>query len=157
MLKIGLANQWVNLEMESVSTPTSSYLFLQCVEGLSSLLRKATKSHQINGITSCKGGVKISHLFFVDDSLIFNEAKTTKYQILLNILAQHEEAFSQAMNRQKTYLFFSCNTRQENRKAIQGMLGAQILMDCEKYLGLPMVGRKSRVSTFKEVHKRMSN
>ena len=34
--------------------------------------------------------------------------------------------------------------------AIQGMMGARIMENCEKYLGLPMVGGKSKVNTFKE-------
>ena len=37
------------------------------------------------------------------------------------------------------------------------MLGAQILSDCEKYLGLPMVGGKSKVGTFREIHERIAN
>ena len=31
------------------------------------------------------------------------------------------------------------------------MLGAQIMIDCERYLGLSMVGGKSKVATFKEI------
>ena len=35
--------------------------------------------------------------------------------------------------------------------AIQGMMGARIMENCEKYLCLPMVGEKSKVNTFKEL------
>ena len=38
----------------------------------------------------------------------------------------------------------------------QTMLGAQIMTDCEKYLGLPMVGGKSKVGTFKEILERIT-
>ena len=31
------------------------------------------------------------------------------------------------------------------------MLGAQTMTNCERYLGLPMVGGKSKVSTFREI------
>ena len=34
---------------------------------------------------------------------------------------------------------------------IRTMLGAQIMIDCEWYLGLPMVGGKSKVGTFEEI------
>ena len=36
------------------------------------------------------------------------------------------------------------------RATIQGMLGAQVMTDCEKYLGLPMVTGLSKVKSFKE-------
>ena len=36
------------------------------------------------------------------------------------------------------------------------MLGAQVMEDYEKYLGLPMVGGKSKVSTFKELQERVT-
>ena len=37
------------------------------------------------------------------------------------------------------------------KEDIRTMLGAQIMTDCEWYLGLPMVGGKSKVGTFKEI------
>ena len=36
------------------------------------------------------------------------------------------------------------------------MFGAQILTNCEKYLGLPMVGGRSKVNTFKELQERVT-
>ena len=37
------------------------------------------------------------------------------------------------------------------------LLGARIMEDCEKYLGLPMVGRKSKVNSFKELREKITN
>ena len=39
---------------------------------------------------------------------------------------------------------------------IQEMLGAQVMVDYERYLGLPMVGGKSKVNTFKELQERVT-
>ena len=63
----------------------------------------------------------------------------------------YEGASGQAINRQKTTLSFSPNTNHGVKQAIQNMLGAQIMTNCEKYLGLPMVGGKSKVGTFREI------
>ena len=82
----------------------------------------------------------ISHLLLVDDNLLFCEARTRKFQNHLSILAQYEAASGQAINRQKTTLFFSRNTSPAMKEEIQSLLGAQGMHDCEKYLGLPMVG-----------------
>lgn len=35
-------------------------------------------------------------------------------------------------------------------------MGAQVMNNCEKYLSLPMVGGKSKVSTFKEIQERIT-
>ena len=174
MLKIGILNQWVHLAMETMCTasysilingeptgfitpscgikqgdPLSPYLFLLCAKGLSSLIRRAIENHHLKGVVSCNGGVKMSHLFFADDSLLFCEATTRECKNLLDILALSEGASRQAINRQKTTLFFSPNTNQGVKLAIQNMLGPQIMTNCERYLGLPMVGGKSKVSTFR--------
>ena len=67
---------------------------------------------------------------------------------LLDILGRYEAASGQAINRQKTFLFFSTNTKPEVKDAIKNMLGARIMNDYEKYLGLPMVGETIKGSYF---------
>ena len=141
----------------SVKVTLFPHIFFFCAEGLSSMLQKATKTQQLQGLLSCCGGVCISHFCFVDDTLLFCEARTRKCQNLLSILAQYEAASGQAINRQKTVLFFSQNTSPKVKEEIQSLLGAQVMHDCERYLGLPMVGGKSKVGTFKEIQERIAN
>ena len=71
-------------------------------------------------------------------------------------MGKYEAASGQAINRQKTTLFFSKNTRREVRNDIQQMLGARIMSECEKYLGLPMPNGKSKVGTFKELQEKIT-
>ena len=40
--------------------------------------------------------------------------------------------------------------------AIQGMLGALITENCEKHLGLPMIGGKSKVSNFRDLREKIT-
>ena len=39
---------------------------------------------------------------------------------------------------------------------IQGMLGARVMSNCERYLGLPMATGKSKANTFKDHQERIS-
>jgi hypothetical protein len=99
MLKMGFNVSWVSMVMECVRTvsysvlingeprgffhptrglrqgdPISPYLFLLCAEGLNALLAKAALSKKIQGISISRGGPKLTHLFFVDDSVLFCRA-----------------------------------------------------------------------------------
>ena len=118
MTKMGFDVKWVNLIMECISTvtysvlingeptqviqpsrglrqgdPLSSYLFLLSSEGLHSLLHRAAEARQIQGVSICKRGPQLTHLFFMDDSLIFCKASLVECQKIQDLLACYERAF----------------------------------------------------------------
>ena len=111
--------------------PLSPYLFLLCAEGLSAMLLRVEEQKKIQGILSCRGGVRVSHLLFADDCLLFCQAKIEECQNLLHLLHSYEIASGQAINRGKTTLFFSKNIRANIKLAVQTMLGAQVFHNCE--------------------------
>ena len=55
--------------------PLSPYLFLLCKEGFISLLQKSEFEGRIQGVSICRWAPRITSLLFVDDSLIFCQAR----------------------------------------------------------------------------------
>ena len=181
MLKLGFDGRWVQLAMATIHTatysvlingelkgyispsrglkqgdPLSPYLLLLSTKGLSSLARKDVETKHLHGILSCKNGVCISHLLFADNSFIFCQATMEEGQHLLNILGRYEAASRQAINRHKTSIFFSRNTRDSVKAELQALFGGRIMEDCEPYLGLPMTGGRSKVNTFKGLQEKIT-
>ena len=75
--------------------PLSPYLFLLCAEGLHALIQQAENSTKLHGVSLCREGPKVSHLFFPDDSLLFCQANDNDCQTVLDILDTYEQALGQ--------------------------------------------------------------
>ena len=96
MKKMGFRERWINLVMGCVKTisyfflvngkpcgrifptrgirqgdPLSPFLFLLCTEGLNGLIKKVDLQGDIHGYSLCRRGLKLIHLLFANDSLIF--------------------------------------------------------------------------------------
>ena len=101
----------------------------------------------INGVSICRNGPKVSHLFFADDSVLFCRAKEEECQTILDLLAIYERGSGQKINREKTNIFFSSNTLPPVQSNIQQLLGVPTIQQYEKYLGLSaLVGRAKKQS-----------
>ena len=128
MLTMGFHCKWVALMMECVRSvsysvlingdpkgyfhpsrglrqgdPISPYLFLLCAEGLHALLTRATVSRQLKGISISRGGPKLTHLFFADDSVLFCRATLVECNTIMEILRKYELASGQ--HRKKLHSF----------------------------------------------------
>jgi hypothetical protein len=180
MERMGFHNKWISTIMECISTvsysilvngephgyiqptrglrqgdPLSPYLFLLCAEGLHSLIHKAKVAGDLQGDSISRGGPKLTHLFFADDSLLFCKAKPVEVARIQNILNQYENASGQQINRQKTTIFFSKSTSQRVQETIQDMLGVPAIKQYERYLGLPSFIGRAKYSTFAQIKERV--
>ena len=73
----------------------SPYLFLICVEGLSTLIKKSVENGVLHGVATCKSGPSISQLIFANDSLIFCRASKEEFESLQRIIGVYEKASGQ--------------------------------------------------------------
>ncbi|KAL5580450.1 hypothetical protein UlMin_012892 [Ulmus minor] len=107
MVKMGFAESWVLKIMNCISSvsfsfllngevkgniipgrglcqgdPLSPFLFLLCSEGFSCLLKKMENDDRLHGLNFGRGALKVSHLFFADDSFIFLDANIADARVL---------------------------------------------------------------------------
>lgn len=101
--------------------------FLLCAEGLSALIKKAIDVGSMEGVSMCRGGPLLSHLFFSDDSIIFCKASIKECDSLPRVLKVYELASEQQLNSAKTPLYFSSNTTKEVQEEIKSRFGAQVI------------------------------
>jgi hypothetical protein len=170
MLKMGFARRWVEMLMICIRTvtysilingqphgrivptrgirqrdPLSPYFFILCAEGLSTMLRKAELDRRIMGLPITRGGTRISHLFFADNSLLFCRSSFVEWARTQKIVESYERASRQKLNREKTSIFFSKNTRTKAKEficrlpelhlrlAMSNTLGYRLLLAKQKY------------------------
>ena len=126
MRKMGFNERWIKLIMACVKTvsysilvngkpqgfiqptrgicqgdPLSPFLFLLCTEGLHGLIQHAANMGEINVFPLCRRGPALTHLLFVDDSLLFCRATSDECKKIIDILEKYEGESSQKMNKNK--------------------------------------------------------
>lgn len=146
MVALSFSERWCNLVMKCVTSisfsvrvngllspsfiktrgirqgdPISPYLFLLCAKGLTSLLKFCgsqtwRKEFELGWI---------SHLLFVDDSLIFMQANQRSAERLANILGAYHRGSDQLVNKPKSALFFSANCDQDMKQVVRTALHTQ--------------------------------
>lgn len=87
----------------------SSYLFLLCAEGHSTLIQKNQARGMILGCKIANSALVISHLFFADDCCLFFRASFEEAECIKNYLRNHKSATGQQVNYQKLTICFSRN------------------------------------------------
>jgi hypothetical protein len=176
MRKMGFASRWVRLAMTCVRTvtysvlihgrpygrivpshgirqgdPLSPYFFIMCAEGLSAHLQRAEADRRIASLPITRGGTRLNHLFFADDSLLFCKTNIIEWGRIQQILKTYERASGQKINREKTSIFFSRNTKQEAQALILDAVSASATGSYERYLGLPALIGRSKTEAFSEI------
>ncbi|XP_075645356.1 uncharacterized protein LOC142616374 [Castanea sativa] len=133
----------------------SPYLFLFFVEGLTAMIKKAELDGLVRGVVASRGGPCVSHLLFVDDSLLFYRVLVEACQQVNSLLNLYEVASRKKVNANKTSLFFSSNTRLETQESIKQALGVETVLEYEKYLGLPSTVGRSKKAAFAPIIERV--
>jgi len=135
--------------------PLSPYLFIICVEGLSSLIRDAEIQGELTGTKVCRRAPPVSHLLFADDCFLFFKADEMQVNVMKNILSTYELASGQAISLPKSEIYCSRNVSDTLKHTITTILGVQVVLGTSKYLGLPSMISRDRNATFSYIKDRV--
>lgn len=72
----------------------------------------------LTGVRASRNGFMISHILFIDDSLVFCKTKQGEAEKLREILQRYKDVSGQQINFDKSGLFFSPNASQADRTRI---------------------------------------
>lgn len=135
--------------------PLSPYILILAVDVLSHMLNKAVEEDRIQGIQLVEGGPKLTHLFFVDDALLFGQASMENMYQFVDILNTYSKASGQRINLAKSGII--CGKFMEHRAKVQmtATLHMQLWDNPGKYLGLPAEWGRSKVSALSWIRERI--
>jgi len=180
MRMLGFHDSWIGLIMECVSIvkyrvkvngdlsdifvprrglrqgdPLSPYLFLLCAETFSALLKEGECDGSLAGVKICHSAPSISHLLFADDSLILIRATEGDSRQLQKILQLYEQCSGQMINKAKSVVLFSKDTKPQQKQVVSNILQVTKETISERYLGLLVHVGHSKTGIFAYLKQRI--
>jgi hypothetical protein len=109
----------------------------------------------IDGVRVCSNAPSVSHLLFVDDSLILMKADMNNATSLQQVLDTYCANSGQLVSLSKSTIYFSPNTNVLLRAKICEALNIDTKALSDKYLGLPAIVGADRSDFFEHFIERI--
>lgn len=120
------------------------------------MLIQAQNINALRGIRDSRNGLRINHLFFADDALMFVRNKKNDVDCFVNFIRNFASTSGQEINYDKSMVLFSPNTPSDQKSYFGDLLGMKIVEKHDKYLSLPIsIGNKKKEAFF-EITNRFS-
>lgn len=95
-----------------------------------------------------KGGPAITHLFFVDDLLLFGEASVDQMKVMMKCLDNFCSSSGQKMSKEKSRILISDNVNHQEATIISRVARIRLTSDLGKYLGVPLLHKTPTRATY---------
>lgn len=126
--------------------PISPSLFLICMEYFSRLLAKRTFESDFNFHPKCEK-LRITHLAFADDLLLFTRGDFLSVRILMQALDDFGDASGLRVNGSKS-AFFSVGIKEPDLARILSVVRMPARVLPVRYLGVPLAAQRLKVADF---------
>ena len=103
----------------------------------------------MSGCRICTNAPSVTHSLFADDSFLFFKATASEASAVKCVLNTYESWSGQAVNYQKSAIFFGSNVRMDKQQKIKQVLEVSNDTGDSKYLGLPSLVGRSKKLVFK--------
>ena len=126
----------------------SPYLFILCAEILSRMLVKEEAINNIQGIKVSREAPAISHLLYADDIIIACRANESNAKVVQRTLELFGKWCGQQINKEKSQIFFSKNTKRRVKAAVKEIFGFKEFGTSAIYLGNNLIFGRKRSKEF---------
>ncbi|XP_028056846.1 uncharacterized protein LOC114260849 [Camellia sinensis] len=158
MMNFEFGEKWVKWIKTCISAakitilgdPLSLFLFNIAAKGLNLLIERANELGYLRGLTIGPNDLKVSHLQFADDTVIFCEADRVKLVTIMRILRCFELVSGLKINFHKSVLS-GVGVNEEDIKDFVSVLHCHSQKLPITYLGIPLGANPRRKSTWKLV------
>lgn len=119
--------------------PLSPYLFVLCMEILSNMISHLAYRKSWKGVSITKSGPCLTHLFFVDDHILFANADPRHGDLIATVMEEFSFISGLQINFQKSKLFVSPNIDRRKVRELSSLCNIPLTTDLGKYLGVPIL------------------
>jgi hypothetical protein len=104
----------------------------------------------------CRRAVGVSHLLFIDDTMLFLEASEQQARTMDKVLRMYERCTGQLINPSKCSIMFGSDCSDVDQEMVKGVLKVNDVALGEKYLGLPTPEGRMNKGRFKSLKERFT-
>jgi len=128
--------------------PLSLYLFILCMEKLSSAINNAVHQGNWEPVHISNLGPKLSHLLFADDVLLFTKANSTQLRFIRDLFDRFSKSLGLKINLHKSRAFYSSGVTRDQINTLTSISGIRCNTSLDKYLGFPIIKWRPNKSDF---------